>query len=146
MLTDEVIARLRDEAPAFVSVDGAAELASVMKGGRAPNRMPAAFVFSAGLRARPADAVAGLYRQHLAEATGVLVVAAAAGDARGGTAAARAETLCGTVIDVLAGWSPDVGDVIGPMELVRAELLGLEAGVVFYQVTFETARQLRIVR
>lgn len=143
MLTDEVIARLAAEVPAFVSVEGAAELAAVMKGGRAPNRMPAAFVLSAGLRARPADAAAGVFRQAVSEMTGVLIVA---GDARGGAAAGRAETLCGQVVAALAGWTPEGEQIIGPMELTSAELLGLEAGVVSYQVNFSTAQQLRIQR
>lgn len=146
MLTDEVIARLVAEVPAFISVEGAAELAAVMKGGRAPNRMPAAFVLSAGLRARPADAAAGVFRQAVSEMTGVLIVAGVAGDARGGAAAARAETLCGQVVAALAGWTPEGEQIIGPMELTSAELLGLEAGVVSYQVNFSTAQQLRIQR
>lgn len=146
MLADEVVARLRAEVPELRSVDGAAELAAVMKGGRAPNQVPAAFVLAAGLRARAPDAAAGMYRQLVAETTGILIVAATAGDARGGKAASRAEALCGAVVAALAGWTPAGADVIGPMQLESAELVGLEAGVVSYQVNFSTQRQLRITR
>ena len=144
MLSDDVIERLQAEVPAFVTVEAAAELAAVLKGGRAPQRTPAAFVLSAGLQVRGPDAVTGMYRQHLSESTIVLLVASRAGDPRGGAAAGRAEPLRDAVVQALAGWSPP--DAFGPMELTGARLVDFVDGAVFFEVAFVTPQQLRIER
>lgn len=144
MLVDDVIKRLQAEVPAFVAVEAAAELAAVLKGGGAPNRTPAAFVVSAGLRVREADAVTGLYRQSIVESTIVLLVAGRAGDGRGGAASGRVEPLRDAIILALAGWSPP--DAFGPIELSGARLVDFVAGTVFYEVSFDTPQQLRIER
>jgi hypothetical protein len=145
LLPDAILARLRAEVPQLVRVEPAAELAALVQGGRAPNRMPAAFVLPLGLRADPADAAGGLYRQRIAETVGVILVAGTAGDLRGGTSIAEIHVLRAAVIAALAGWDPEEGG-FDVLRLERAALISLNAGTIVYQVDFGRTEQLRIAR
>jgi hypothetical protein len=146
LLPDAIMARLAAEVPQLARVEAAAELAALVQGGRAPNRMPAAYVVPLGLRADPADVAAGLYRQRVVETVGVILVAGAAGDLRGGAALTPIHALRAAVIGALAGWDPEAGGGFGVLVLDRAALVSLNAGTIVYQVDFSRAEQLRIAR
>ncbi|NOR63252.1 MAG: hypothetical protein GQ535_12260 [Rhodobacteraceae bacterium] len=144
MQVEDIISRLIAQVSEFEGrVEGSAELAALVKTGRAPNRTPAAFVLPLGIVAQPADTVTGLYRQGFTESFGIVIVQTIANDKNGRKGLSKIHTLRDAVIANLAGWRVPGGfDVLA---LTRAKLQSLNAGTITYQVDFSTKDQLRIL-
>ncbi|NOR62160.1 MAG: hypothetical protein GQ535_06675 [Rhodobacteraceae bacterium] len=143
MQVEDIISRLIAEVSEFEGrVEGAAELAALVKEGRAPNSTPSAFVLPLGIVAQPADTVTGLYRQGFTESYGIVIVQTVANDRRGRKGLSKINTLRDAVIGNLAGWGPSGS--FDALALTRAKLQSLNAGTITYQVDFSTKDQLRI--
>lgn len=144
MQVDDIISRLIAEVSEFEGrVEGAAELAALVKTGKAPNRTPSAFVLPLGIIAQPADTVTGLHRQAFTESYAIVIVQTTANDKNGRKGLTKINILRDSVIVNLAGWSPSGSfDVLA---LTRAKLQSLNAGTITYQVDFSTKDQLRIL-
>jgi hypothetical protein len=143
LLVDPVITRIDDEVPALKGrVEGAAELAALVREDALPQVMPAAFVVPVGLQGGRADAVSGLFRQNYVEVVGVVLIVAAAGDATGALALPELQDLVGAGVTAVCGWAPDAA--VGVFELRRGALVSLNAGAVIYQLDFGINSQLRI--
>ncbi|MEX0971524.1 MAG: hypothetical protein WD046_13885 [Paracoccaceae bacterium] len=143
MQIEEIITRLKAQVASFQSrIEAVADLSSLVKGGRLPNRTPSAYVLPLGLQALAADIVAGMYRQGMSETFGVVIITNAANDARGAAGVPDVTGLRDQVIAALAGWGS--GAVV--LEVLRGRLVSLNAGMIIYQLEFKTTFQIRIAR
>ncbi|PWE29967.1 hypothetical protein DDZ14_16120 [Maritimibacter sp. 55A14] len=141
-MIEDVIARLEDKVPDLAGrIEGAAELADLMRRGALPQVTPAAHVLPLGLRGGNVDTGSGLYRQETQEAIGV-VITWRSYNAAAGVALADIRTLVGGVIGAIAGWAP--AGAIGDFRLMRGQLVSMSAGTIVYQIDFSLTDQLRI--
>jgi hypothetical protein len=141
---DPVKARIGDRVPALAGrIEGAAELAALVRDGALPQVMPAAFVIPLGLQGGRADVATAIFRQPYVEVVAVVLVVEAAGDATGAIALPELGTLIDAAVPAIAGWAPDTAP--GVFELRRGALVSLTAGAVIYQLEFGLNNQLRIV-
>lgn len=146
MLLDAVIDRLDAQVPNLSRrVQGAAELAALIRDGKLPAQTPASYVLPLGFRAREADAAAGLFTQILADQVAVVLVVRVASDATGEKAFGKIDALVEQVLAALAGWEPE-DNSFGVLTPTAGDLISLVAGAVMFQVTFSLQRQLRIER
>lgn len=137
-----IITRLNDQVPEFSGrIEGAAELAGLMRQNALPQVTPAAHVLPLGLRGGQAQAGAGTYRQEIEDVVAVLITLRAH-SRTGREALPDIDTLSRKVIDAIAGWGP--GDAIGVFRLARGALVSMSAGTVLYQIDFALTDQLRI--
>ena len=143
MQIDDLITRLKAEVPEFQGrVEGAAELAALVKDGRAPNRTPSAYVLPLGLVATPATTATGVHRQLFTETFGVVIVLTVANDATGAKGLPKINLLRDAVIQKLAGWQPT--GAFEAISLRRAVLKSMVKGTITLQVDFNTDDYLRI--
>ena len=143
LLIDPVIARLKSRVTALGSrVEGAAELAALVRDGALPNAMPAGFVLPLGLVGAEPSAAANLYRQGYDDVVGVILVVEAAGDVTGGTALPGLTELVDTTVPAMCGWAP--AGASGVFALRRGALISLTQGALIYQLDFGLRNQLRI--
>jgi hypothetical protein len=143
MIVDQVIARLIAQVPGLSGrVEGAAELAALVRQDSLPQEMPAAFVLPLGVNGRDPDATAGLFLQMFDEIAGVILMVESAADPTGAQSLATIDSLIDATLAALAGWEPV--DAIGVLTLLRGRLVSLSAGTVIYQLDFTLQQQLRI--
>lgn len=138
----DVIARLKAQVPALEGrVEGAAELATLMRQNALPQVTPAAHVVPLGLQGGRADAAAGLFRQDVDSLVGVMLTLRT-NSRTGGAQLPDLTGLIDAVIAALAGWDPP--GAIGVFRLSRGQLVTMAAGTLVYQLDFALADQLRI--
>src|ERR1044072_8095718 len=124
MLVLDVSARLNSQAPSLGGrVQGAAELAALVRDNALPQVMPAAFVLPLGMNGQQADAATGAFRQPYIETVGIVLAIAAAGDITGAVALPEVQTVITETIDAIAGWSP--GNRTGGFQVGRGALVSL---------------------
>ncbi|TNF21873.1 MAG: hypothetical protein EP318_06270 [Rhodobacteraceae bacterium] len=138
---DAVIARLQSQVPDLRSVQGAGAYKALVEGNTTPQQDPAAYVIPLGLRGSTPEAVAGLFRQPIAESIGV-VLFIRGHDAHGAKALADVRPFIDTVIGAIAGWQSS--DELGVFQLSRGALIGISSGLLSYQIDFAINDQLRI--
>jgi hypothetical protein len=126
-------------------VRSAGALSALMRTGGLLQASPAAFILPLGIRGSEPDAATGLFRQIVERLWGVLLVVRAADDQAGERATAELEPLIDGVIAAVVG-APDEPDGFGVFRLSRGELVGLQTGVLTYQLDFAIEDQLRIQR
>lgn len=145
MLAADLVARIEERVEALAGrVEGAAELAELIRQNAWPQASPAAFVIPLGLTAlSQGDAAAGAFTQAVGEMWGVLLVVRAAGDITGAKAWPKIDELVWQVIAAVCGWAPD--DQTGVFRLARGGLVGASAGRVSYQLDFVIEDQVRII-
>jgi hypothetical protein len=145
MIIDDVIARLGGEVSDLSGrVEGALELAELVKRDALPQAPIAAFVCPTGLVARSdGDASAIAFTQMVDDMLAVVLVMRRAGDVRGSKSRPKLDLLIWAVIEALSGWGPD--DAIGVLALRRGALVSLTAGTAFYQLDFAIQQQIRIL-
>jgi len=137
-IVSEVIARLQQTVPELKQVAGALVLADLMNRKTIPQTLPAAFVFSQELTAKP-DALLGMaHEQELTETVAVVVVDRHANDRHGGRLAADMHTLRDAVRTALAGWTP-APQAVAPLNFSSARLTGYGGGAGFLHMTFVTS-------
>lgn len=142
MLIEDLIERLKERVPDFSNrVEGALEWSALREQGRLPNATPAAFVMSVGLQGGTPDAAAGLFRQAYEEVFGVVLIFRS-NDLVGKRAFAKSDQIKRSVIEAVAGWSPE--GVLGVFRLARGTVLPFDAGTLAYQIDFAIGDQLRI--
>jgi hypothetical protein len=124
-------------------VEEIADLAALIRQKQLPAHSPWAFVVPAGIDGGVPDAATGVYRQHVKEVVGVILVLQVPGDPKARRALATLDDLIVDVIQAVCGWSPD-DDSIGVFELRRGRLLSVDGGNVMYQLDFSMDDQLRI--
>ena len=143
MLSDQIIARIKATAPALNSiVSGALELAALLKAETLPQRLPAAYVIPLGIDAEPPALSANVYSQSISRGFGVVILAAAAGDATGARSRPLLDQIEAELIAGLCGW--EVPGATGVLELRRSRLIGLDAGAVQQQLDFSLSDFVRI--
>lgn len=143
LIVGPVIARLMTHAPALGRrVEGAMELAALMRSGGLPQVTPAAHVILGGLVGRRETAVTGLYRQQVERAVQVLVTFRAQG-AQGARDTDAVEAVIEEVITALAGWTP-VPQSSGPLRLLRSRTVSMAAGTIVHEIALALPDQLRI--
>ncbi|TDE40927.1 phage tail terminator protein [Antarcticimicrobium sediminis] len=141
-MMENVITRLDTQVADLTGkVEGAAAFAAMMKGGRGPHNMPAAFVLPLGLQGGRAEASSGMFVQSYAESIGVVLFLQAT-DPQAERALDRLRPLIAQVIDAIAGWAP--GNTVGVFGLSRGALIGVQGGRLAYQIDFSIQDQLRI--
>jgi hypothetical protein len=145
MMVDDVITRLGEQVEDLAGrVQGALELAEMIKRDALPQSPTAAFICPTGLVARSeGDASAGAFTQMVDDMLAVVLVMRKAGDVRGAKVRPELDTLVWAVIEALSGWAPD--DAIGVLALRRGALVSLTAGTAFYQLDFAIQQQIRIL-
>lgn len=145
MYIDPVIARLGSQVGDLAGrIQGAAELTDLVNKNALPQVTPAAFVVPLGLIPRDqGDAGTGAFLQMVDEHVGVVLAVRVTGDPTGGRGLPAVGDLATAIIKALAGWEPD-DDAIGVFRLVRAALVGMNAGLITYQIDFAIQTQLRI--
>lgn len=129
-------------------IQPAASLSDLMNRNQAPQVCPAAFVLPAGIRGGSVDAMAGLFKQDIAEVLSIVLFLRAAGDATGGRMTDALVPLRNDVIRAIVGWSPQSdwleGETVGEFRLSRGELISLSSGLLTYQIDFALNDQMRI--
>lgn len=138
----EVIARLKAQVPAFGGrIEGAMELADLMKRNALPQADTTAFVLPLGVQGGEANSANQYFTQVTEEAIGVMITLRTYTQT-GGVAIDPLEALRASVIAAIAGWGPAAAS--GVFRLLRATLVSMDAGTVVYQIDFAIADQLRI--
>lgn len=122
-------------------VEGALEFADLIERNVMPQVTPAAYVIPVGMRGRPADAAAGLYRQTYDDVVAVVLFISNSGDASGGGAIPEISTLVDDAVRAIAGWAPP--GAIGVFEMNAGDIVEIANGAVAYQIEFSLAGQLR---
>ncbi|KQZ14304.1 hypothetical protein ASD44_09635 [Mesorhizobium sp. Root554] len=145
MLVAELVERLDATVPSLARrVEGAAELAELVRRKALPQASPFAFVLPTGLVARAeGDSGTGVFTQMVDEVFAVVLFVRASGDITGGKALPAIDALVWAVIGAVCGWGPD--EAIGVFQLRRGQLLSAEAGAVIYQLDFALQQQVRII-
>ena len=144
MLVDEVISRITAKVPEFDKrIQGALELAALVKEKCLPNETPFAFVIPLGLSGGQGETVTGMFRQSVDDTVAVVILLDAADDVAGEKSLPSLTDLIDKTINGVCGWAP--ADEIGGFHLVRGVLLSLDAGTVIYQLDFKIQDQLRIM-
>lgn len=138
----EVINRLKTQVPDLGNrVEGALSLADMLASGRLPETTNA-IVLPAGIAGGQADAASGLFRQHISETVGVLLLARVH-DQTGRRALQEMRPLIFAVVEAIAGWA--AGDELGVFQLKRAGIVSMANGNLIYQIEFTISDQLRIL-
>lgn len=145
MLVSDIIARLEARVDDLAGrVQGAAELAELVRRKALPQASPFAFVLPLGLHARNAgEAGAGYFVQNVDEVFAVLLVVRASGDITGGKALPAIDALVQSVVAGVCGWGPS--GAMGVFSLRRGQLASAEAGTVIYQLDFAIQSQVRVL-
>jgi hypothetical protein len=142
MLIDDVVARLKEVASLGKRVEGAADLAAMVKADKLPAVTPHTYVVPLGLRPRSeGDAATGAFTQAIDEVVGVILIVRASCDATGAKSLGTIQQLISDVLAALGGFDP--AEAIGVLRLQRGELVSLNAGAVIYQLDFAILTQLR---
>lgn len=144
MLNDQVHELLAAAVPGLAGrIEGAAQLAALMKQNSLPQVTPAAYVIGLGAdAARPGD-ITGAHVQTVTERVAIVLVVTVADDATGGRAAVEVEGLVEAAVQGLTGAA--VAGCQTPLALQRSRLVSIEAGTIFHQIDFSTTRQIRKV-
>lgn len=143
-MLDDVIALLRSDLPDFKGrVEGALQLANLLRQNALPQVTPAAFVVPVGVDGGRVDAITGLYVQTYTEALAVVVVLRGA-EPTGGRLRDQLNALSWSVIELLAG--REVGENRGQLVLRRAFLASMTDGAIVYQIEFSLQDQMRLSR
>lgn len=143
-----VKARLDPIADLGGRIQPAASLSELMARNQAPQTCPAAFVLPSGIRGGSVDAMAGLFKQDIAEMLSIVLFLRSAGDATGGKMTDALVPIRNGVIRAIVGWAPQSdwleGETVGEFSLSRGTLVSLSAGLLTYQLDFSLNDQLRI--
>lgn len=139
----DVIARLKARVPDFGGrIEGAMELADLMKRNALPQAPLSAFVLPLGLQGGEANSANQYFTQTFDEAVGVMITTRTFTQT-GATAVDPLEVLRNAVIAAIVGWGPPTA--LGVFRLLRATLVSMDAGTVVYQIDFALTDQLRII-
>jgi hypothetical protein len=144
MLIDAVASRIDDQ---VVTLKGAvqyiADLAALISANAMPQRELTAFVVPLGFDAGDGESAVNYHVQPLDRAIGVVLAVKALGDAKAKRALPSIDVLEKSVVNAIAGWTPD--NVVGVFNVKRGRLVSVESGLVLYQIDFALKDQLRIV-
>lgn len=141
-MIDDVIARLKARCPEYGGrIEGAMELADMMRRKALPQVTPAAHVVPLGLVGREGDSANIVFTQMVDEAVGVLITLRTH-SATGARATDTLEGLISATLAGLCGWGPDTA--VGVLRLLRGQLVSMDAGTLVYQLDFALMDQLRI--
>lgn len=133
-LTIAAAARLQAQASGFAVIGTAADFEAVAN---LPRSVPAAYVLPLAEQADPSELIGRSAQKHLCS-LGVLLIVRHAGDASGGAAASRLQTLREAVQAALVGWQPAAD--CGSIGFASGELVDFRDGATVWQDTFTTER------
>lgn len=125
-------------------VEETADLAELIRRKLVPNRPVTAWIVPAGLRPRgEGEAGAGAFTQLVDEHFAVVLALRSSGDATGARALPRLNVLVWQIIEAVCG--SDDEDAVGVFRLAGGRIVGLNAGLVTYQLEFAIQLQLRTI-
>ena len=136
----EIIARLKPAVPALRSVQGAVELAALLKAGSPIVGKPFAHVVPMGLRGLPPEVATGSFAQQIEVAFSVVLTIPTIDDPKGEKALTAADPLVIEIITALSGWGPDTAP--GVVYMTRAQIVRFEPGLIVYGIDFSITDQL----
>lgn len=143
MLADHVIARLKAQVPALASrVEGAADLAAVMRTGGMPQVTPAAHVVPAGLTGGKTAPLTGMFRQQVGRLISVVLYFRSR-DRRSSRGLDGVGGVIDDIVGAIVGWSPDPTSA-GLFELRGCRLVSAAADALVYLIDFVLPDELRI--
>ena len=122
-------------------IEGAMDLADLMKRNAVPQAPIAAFVIPLGLVGGAHEAGEGFFTQMFEEVVAVLVTMRSY-QRTGDTTIDPLDVLVRAVIQAVAGWGPATAPGVYRMRSGRT--VSMEAGTVVYQIEFALINQLRI--
>lgn len=124
-------------------VEGALDLAAIIKSGAVPTASLQAYVVPLGITSRgKPSASTGAYIQSIDDGFGVIIVMRKSGDVTGKKISDDLDDLVRDIINAVCGRGPE--EAIGVFELKNGRLISLKAGTAFYQLTFTLQSQIRI--
>lgn len=130
----DIINRLKAEGPTLRSVQGAVELAALLKAGTPLVGKPFAHVVPMGLRGLPPEVISGSYSQQIDVAFSVVLTIPTVDDPKGEKALTAADALVFGIITALSGWGPETAP--GVITMTRAQILRFEPGLIVYGIDF----------
>lgn len=138
----DIVERLRAGCPALRSVQGAVELAALLKAGTPIVGRPFAHVVPMGLRGLPPDVATGSFTQQIEVAFSVVLTVPTIDDPKGEKAITAADSLVQVIITALSGWGPDVAP--GVVYMTRAQIVRFEPGLIVYGIDFSITDRLEL--
>lgn len=136
-----LIQRLRDQVTELRSVDGALEMAALMRAKTPLVGRPIAHVIATGARGQRADVATGVYSQPVDLAFAVILTIPVVNDATGARAAATVDRLIRAIVQALVGWAPDSAP--GVVQLGGWQLARFDAEVIAVSIDFSITDLLR---
>lgn len=136
-----LIQRLRDQVTELRSVDGALEMAALMRAKTPLVGRPIAHVLSTGARGQRPDLIAGDYSQLVDLAFAVILTIPVVNDATGGRTAATADRLIDAILRALVGFAPEGAP--GALQLGGWQIVRMDAEVVAFSIDFSITDLLR---
>ena len=138
----DIITRLKAEGPALRSVQGAVELAALLKAGTPIVGKPFAHVVPMGLRGLPPEVATGSFAQQIDVAFSVVLTVPTIDDPKGEKAITAADPLVQAIIAALSGWGPDAAP--GVVYMTRAQIVRFEPGLIVYGIDFSITDRLEL--
>lgn len=138
----DIIARLKAEGPELRSVQGAVELAALLKAGTPIVGKPFAHVVPMGLRGLPPEVATGAFVQQIDVAFSVVLTIPTVDDPKGEKAQSTADALMTSVITALSGWGPETAP--GVVYMTRAQIVRFEPGLIVYGIDFAITDRLEV--
>lgn len=130
----DIIDRIKSHGPALRSVQGAVELAALLKAGTPIVGKPFAHVVPMGLRGQPPEVAAGSFAQQIDVGFSVVLTVPTIDDPKGEKAISAADPLVTGIITALSGWGPEAAP--GVIYMTRAQIVRFEPGLIVYGVDF----------
>ena len=141
-MIDALMERLAEQVPELAGrIEGAANLAELMRQNKLPQVTPALNVLPLGLVGGKAIAMLENYRQDVDRQFAVILTIRSF-DATGGRDQTDIEALIGRIVMAVVGWTP-VPTTRGVFRLVRASLANMQAGTLAYQIEFSISDAIR---
>lgn len=141
-MIDAIMARLADQVPDLAGrIEGAANLAELMRQNKLPQVTPALNVIPSGIGGGKAVAMLNDYRQDV-ERQYAVILTIRSYEATGGQVQPDAEALIERIIMALVGWTPRT-DTRGVFRLVRCFLANMQAGTLAWQIEFSIPDAIR---
>ena len=143
MLTQDAIARLKDQVPDLAGrIEGAADLAVVLRKGGIPQVTPAAHVLASGLTGGKAETILGAFAQVVGRLVSVVLYFRSR-DKTSRRGLDGVEEIIEAAVTALIGWTPDPA-TLGVFSLRGGRLVSVDADALVYQYDFVLSDEMRI--
>jgi len=142
LAVDDIITRLKAQTTEFRSVEGAMEMAALMRSKAPLVGKPIAHVVPTGVRGQKPDVATAAYSQFVDLGFSVIVTIPVQGDVTGGKRTTALKALVDAVTLALCGWGPE--DAPGVCWLGAWNIARLDAEAIIVSIDFSITELLRI--